>query len=584
MGERSDTPSNVIYLIENVCKFLRLNQQLNFTEKTNQLSPELSKLSEIWNISTEGSCLFSVIFELSMRKFEASIDDLCKHLSIDIFQFAKIHLNLEELQQAGLITYRTSGYRETTAYKIPTNIFNRILKNQPITKVSLNGLTNSKFLKYLINYFALLDDRKIKVEDLIYFVRTLINLNPELPLAKLINEKELRLESTFLLIGMVNELTTSGTSSISFREFVIKFDFEVNEHFAYESDNEEVLDFSDIKKELQSGQSTLLRNNVIQITRNAEFKTILVFELSPEYQSMIFQGAEHLINDLPTKSETDLFQTIHISEIKKTTLIYDTDVVSEINSLQDILDQDNFRKITERQAQLGLQPNVICLLHGSSGGGKSELVLQLGRETKRDLIKVNLSNLKSAYFGESQKQVQNLFDTYRKIYSQSTKDDRNPCPILWIDECESLFSDRRRYKGRTAIENILQEIVNILLTNLDNFNGILIMTSNYSDRIDGAFSRRINHKILIPKPSKDVVGKILHSVLSQWYTEAQCRELGIHYDLTGGMIKNIHQKVVNEYVIKGTVPSIDTIGVWCENECKSLGYMSSKNKIGFFVG
>jgi len=240
-----------------------------------------------------------------------------------------------------------------------------------------------------------------------------------------------------------------------------------------------------------------------------------------------------------------------------------------------------------RFKEIGVQSNFVSLLMGPPGVGKSQWITQLGRESGRNIYNVDLGKVKDAYVGESEKNILSIFQYYNqqveRVVNRGGDKDGNRIPILVINECEVLMNNRTMFERKTSVENMLQSIVNLLLLKLEELKGIVIMTTNTDNphNIDPAFSRRINYKFLIPKPSAQVRGRIIHSVLGEWFSENDCSVLGEKYDLTGGLVKNIHQKVVSHYVLQGSIPSIETLHGWCDNESKGFGLMNSKSSIGF---
>ena len=99
---------------------------------------------------------------------------------------------------------------------------------------------------------------------------------------------------------------------------------------------------------------------------------------------------------------------------------------------------------------------------------------------------VELSQLKSKWFGESEKQVKGIFDTYRRIFDNS-----NVKPILFINEADGMFSKRMEITGRkSSTDQTMNTIQNIILQELENFNGILFATTNLTENLDSAFERR----------------------------------------------------------------------------------------------
>lgn len=67
------------------------------------------------------------------------------------------------------------------------------------------------------------------------------------------------------------------------------------------------------------------------------------------------------------------------------------------------------------------------MLHGAPGTGKTEIAKQLARETDRELMHVNISQSKSMWYGESEKLVKRIFDSYKNYAKEC-----NRIPILFF--------------------------------------------------------------------------------------------------------------------------------------------------------
>ena len=143
---------------------------------------------------------------------------------------------------------------------------------------------------------------------------------------------------------------------------------------------------------------------------------------------------------------------------------------------------------------------------------------------------------------------------------------------------EEALSDRRKYEGKTSIETLLQEVVNLLLSNLDTFKGILLLTTNYPERMDGALNRRIPFKINIPLPTSATRRTIIERELGEWLTAEDISSIS-EYTLSGSNIRTLKQKSINHYILNGNYPDFTTIEKWCQSEVD--GFAMGLKKIGF---
>ena len=97
-----------------------------------------------------------------------------------------------------------------------------------------------------------------------------------------------------------------------------------------------------------------------------------------------------------------------------------------------------------------------------------ETVLQIARKTGRDLIQVNISDIKSMWVGESEKNIKGIFDDYRKMVKQSAK-----TPILLFNEADAIIG-KRMVGAEKAVDKLENNIQNIILQEIEQLDGILL--------------------------------------------------------------------------------------------------------------
>ena len=145
--------------------------------------------------------------------------------------------------------------------------------------------------------------------------------------------------------------------------------------------------------------------------------------------------------------------------------------------------------------QLGL------MFHGPSGTGKTELAKYVAKEAHKRLQVERMSDLLSKWVGESE---QNIAAAFQRA-SQSEK-------ILLLDEFDSLAYDRRN-----AVRSWEVSQTNEILQQIENFSGVLIVSTNLVDNLDPAISRRFAMKIefqgIKPELRFEAVGKYFGDIV-----------------------------------------------------------------------
>lgn len=240
-------------------------------------------------------------------------------------------------------------------------------------------------------------------------------------------------------------------------------------------------------------------------------------------------------------------------------MFYNEDERKHILRLEALLCQDSFVSIQQRMKEAGLRTGFCCLFYGAPGTGKTETVLQMARHTGREIIRVDLSSQKSMWVGESEKNIERIFADYREKLSQSEL-----APILLFNEADAIFS-KRHVGVNSEVEQMANTMQNILLQNMENFEGILIATTNLADNFDPAFHRRFLYRIEFKSPSAEVRKQIWRSMLPDM-DESNIKAMAERFSISGGQIENAVRKIMIESILKGCPLSTDEIVAICEQE------------------
>ena len=213
-----------------------------------------------------------------------------------------------------------------------------------------------------------------------------------------------------------------------------------------------------------------------------------------------------------------------------------------------------------------------CLFFGSPGTGKTETVYQLARQTHRNLMQVNVSDIKSKWVGDSEKNIQQLFDDYRQLVAQS-----DVAPFLLFNEADAVIG-RRREGADSAVEKMENAIQNIILQEMERLDGILIATTNLTENLDRAFERRFLYKIEFHRPSTEAMKHIWQTMLPELSAE-DAAQLSEAYNLSGGQIENISRKHIVDTILSGSQVTLEKLQTYCREEL-SFSHKGS-HRIGF---
>jgi SpoVK/Ycf46/Vps4 family AAA+-type ATPase len=180
------------------------------------------------------------------------------------------------------------------------------------------------------------------------------------------------------------------------------------------------------------------------------------------------------------------------------------------------------------------------------------------------------------YVGESEKNVRKIFDTFRDL-SAKTKTE----PILLLNEADQFLSARSSGPGGGA-EQMHNQMQNIFLEQIEQFEGILIATTNLLENIDVAFSRRFNYKIEFKRPNIEQRVRLWQKMLPENapYEEGFDIEKLSSYDLSGGQINLIVKNCA--YTVATQDEPLFTMEVFKnEIEKEKKGNFDSEKPMGF---
>jgi SpoVK/Ycf46/Vps4 family AAA+-type ATPase len=186
-------------------------------------------------------------------------------------------------------------------------------------------------------------------------------------------------------------------------------------------------------------------------------------------------------------------------------------------------------------------------------------VKQIAKETNRKIMKVDISQSKSKWFGESEKVIKKLFTDYKAFM-----EDSDETPILFLNEADAIIS-KRTATGDSNTRQTENAIQNILLEEIENFEGILMATTNLANNLDSAFERRFLFKIRFNPPSAAERAEIWKLKLPSLSTE-DCNFLAEKFIFSGGQIDNIIRKSEINEIIHGEEVSLENLLVFCSEE------------------
>lgn len=259
--------------------------------------------------------------------------------------------------------------------------------------------------------------------------------------------------------------------------------------------------------------------------------------------------------------------------ITEKSLFYNCEERTSIGKLQEMLSHENFIGIQERMKENGMRTGFACLFYGAPGTGKTETVLQLARSTGRDIMQVNVTDIKNKYVGESEKNIRNIFRRYRNYCDKCEVK-----PILLFNEADAIINKRNTNVER-SVDKMENAIQNIILEEIEKLEGILIATTNLTSNMDTAFERRFIYKVEFHKPDVITKAHIWKSMISE-LSDDDAKVLAGEFDLSGGQIENVMRKQFVDKILYNEQPTLEKLRGYCTLEGLG-GNVNNRPRIGF---
>jgi SpoVK/Ycf46/Vps4 family AAA+-type ATPase len=167
---------------------------------------------------------------------------------------------------------------------------------------------------------------------------------------------------------------------------------------------------------------------------------------------------------------------------------------------------------------------------GPPGTGKTICAEAIAHELGMKLLVVDYAEAESMWIGETPK---NIVAAFRAAADKNA--------VLFFDEADAIAT-RRSAGAPLRADREANLTVNILLRELEAFNGIVIFATNLATNLDPAFERRIRTHVLFEMPGVEERARIwqlqIHPQKTPLGPDVDFRRLAERYVVSGGDIKN----------------------------------------------
>lgn len=333
---------------------------------------------------------------------------------------------------------------------------------------------------------------------------------------------------------------------------------------------DDMKEFLDFQNDISKNQAVLVRSNLIEYAE-ADFHGRDSYELGSTGRQIMGMA----IKDVEKFNfKTSIGQLVDVDDKIEQKLYFSDAEQKEVKQITSLLKVTNYKKYVRKMRKIKSREGLTFLFYGPSGTGKTQLAYELARSCGRKVFLVNSSCIRDKFVGESEKNVAQIFSDYKRLCQETDR-----TPILLLNESDSLISKRMQLNGATdQMNNSMQ---NILLQKLEDFDGILIATTNLTRNLDKAFERRFLVKLRIGKPNREARLKMLKDNLPEVETKTLHR-VAAGFGFTGGQIENVARRWSTNNLISGDV-SENRLYEIIQQELRIADRRSDKiKKIGFY--
>lgn len=512
-------------------------------------SLEIGLIADSYGITEQQAVLFCICMERGPRRVD--YDDFARHLDLSNIRVLSYASDVDALIRRRLIRYR--NVHDEDSFDVNQSVIKALKRNEAYKLPTRTDLDCNDLFEQLNMLFDDLDNDAITPDNLLNELDELFANNPQIGVVQQLNELRISGEYLLLLLLFCHLLINNDDNDIRFGQMECVF-----------SDKSA---FTRAKGELRRAEHRLMRYNLI------EHRSVDGIADTQSYCLTAHAKRTLLAEMKLCSAEEKIADVLCHKTLTEKPLFYAKTIEQQVSELSTFFLPNRYNEIRERMQQCGFRHGFSCLFYGGPGTGKTETVYQLARQTGRDIMVVDVPQIKSKWVGDSEKNIKALFDRYRELVNRS-----EVAPILLFNEADAIISIRKN-GAINAVDKMENTIQNIILQEMESLDGILIATTNLADNLDTAFERRFLYKIRFEKPDASV-RKLIWKQMIPELSPADAATLATAFDFSGGQIENIARKHAIHSVLHGELESLlRTLQDYCATE--KLDSKSVGKRIGF---
>lgn len=553
-----DTQKQISLLDAIICIYENANGSKLKPAYFKSINTALIKVKEYFNLNEDESFILALFIAIEIQDPKScDLLNLAKHIDCSKLRLMKYNQSLDNLLEIGYLEKNVNSTiarllgTSINGYAVNIKIINAVLSKDPMPVIDKpKPMDNFKLLEIVHALGHESEMNRVATRKILKALSELLCNNEHLTLVKKLREFHLKTPEIFIFLDSLWQVM-EGYTFIDLHRIVSRIYNDASERLA------SLLEFI-------SRTHPLVKKQLMEV---------LPGELTNDAELELTEYAYTVLEELGIKLKVKDYKrkdVIKPDDIIDKELIFHDSELNQIETLQKLLQPDSFLQMQGRLKNKGLPTGVTVLMHGAPGTGKTEIAKQIAKQTGRELMHVNISQCKTMWYGESEKLIKKIFTEYNSYAKNSVHK-----PILFFNEADAIIGKRKELKGYNT-EQTENTIQNILLEEIENFDGILIATTNLINNIDVAFERRFLYKVAFKTPCTINRAKIWQLKLPD-ITDNQANELAECFHFSGGQIDNIIRKKEIEELLYGVSVSFDQIIEYCQEE----SLLKRNHTIGF---
>lgn len=277
--------------------------------------------------------------------------------------------------------------------------------------------------------------------------------------------------------------------------------------------------------ELFDSSHSFYKHKIVKLdtTKDNEPRTSGVLTLESDFIDLFTIGRTHK----PTFSSKFPASLIHLNA-DWNDLVLDPEIRKQVDHIYAWI-VNNDMIMNEWNMKDKVKPGYRALFYGPPGTGKTFTAGLLGKATKKDVYKIDISMLVSKWVGETEKNLARVFDMAE-----------NKDWILFFDEADSLFG--KRTDTNSSQERYANQEVSYLLQRTEEYPGTVILSSNLKGNIDEAFTRRFQSMVYFQMPAERERLALWQKAFSGTVkpdSSVDLKQIAREYIMAGGAIMNV---------------------------------------------